>query len=92
MELDRKFIMKSIMTPQWKYIYNYKDETEQLYNIEKDPKELYNLFDKEQERIGQFRERLFNWVSQSKKYPPGENLIELTPDEKEKLQNLGYIN
>ena len=70
--------MKSIMAPPWKYIYNYQDETEQLYNLEKDPLELLNIFDKEPERCDRFKEQLFHWVSQSKKYPPQKIIVPTT--------------
>ena len=90
-ELDRKPIMKSIMTPQWKYIYNYKDETEQLYNIEKDPLEVNNLVDKEEKLGNVLKEQLFHWVSQSKKYPPRKRSVTLSPEEEKKLRALGYI-
>ena len=91
-ELDRYHLMKSIMTPQWKYIYDYQDESEQLYNLEKDPLERSNIFYKEPERCNQLKKQLFQWVSESKKYPPKTKTIELSPDEEEKLKNLGYIN
>ena len=31
-ELGRKFDLKAIVTPEWKYIYDYKNRREQLYN------------------------------------------------------------
>ncbi|KPJ58761.1 MAG: hypothetical protein AMJ42_02660, partial [Deltaproteobacteria bacterium DG_8] len=45
-ELDVISILKTIITAEWKYLYNYKNETEQLYNIKSDPLELHNLVDK----------------------------------------------
>ena len=91
-ELDRHYFMKSIMTPQWKYIYNYQDEKEHLYNLEKDPLELLNIFDKEPERCDQLKEQLFNWVSQSRQDPPKTKIIAFSPEEEEKLNTLGYID
>jgi hypothetical protein len=34
---------------------------------------------------------LFDWVSTAKKYPTKEQHFKLSPEEKEKLKGLGYI-
>lgn len=90
-ELDRKLILKTILTPEWKYIYSYRDKTEQLYNVKSDPLELNNLVDKKNKEQNILKEQLFNWVSNSKKYPTKRQAIQLSPEEKEKLRGLGYI-
>jgi len=90
-ELDETALLKSIITPQWKYIYNYKDDTEQLYNITSDPLEFNNLITKKTEEGDRFREELFQWVATAKKYPPQKKGFKLSPEEEEKLRNLGYI-
>ena len=90
-ELDRNSILKTIMTSEWKYIYNYKDKTEQLYNIKADPLESNNLIDKKTEQRNQLKEQLFKWASTAKKYPTQKKLFQLPPKEKKKLENLGYI-
>jgi arylsulfatase A-like enzyme len=90
-ELDTKHILKTIMTPKWKYIYNYKDKTEQLYNIKSDPQEIDNLTNKKTELCKQLKEQLFDWVSTAKKYPTKKQHFKLSPEEKEKLKGLGYI-
>ncbi len=91
-ELDIKHILKTILTPEWKYIYNYKDKTEQLYNIKSDPQEIDNLADKKSRLCNQLKEELFDWVSNAKKYPTKKQRFKLSPEEKEKLKGLGYIN
>jgi arylsulfatase A-like enzyme len=91
-ELDTEKLIKTIITPQWKYVYNYENKKEQLFNISVDPMEQNDLSDKEREQCNRLKEKLSNWVAQSKKYPPVENPVGLSPDEKEKLKNLGYIN
>ena len=90
-ELDTGSILKTIITPEWKYIYNYRDKMEQLYNIKSDSKEVNNLIDKKTKQANQLKEQLFNWVLHSKKYPTKKNLFQLSPEEKEKLKGLGYI-
>ena len=90
-ELDNWYTLKSIITPEWKYIYDYKDNTEQLYNIKSDPMELNNLADKKAKQCNKLREQLFKWVSDSKKYSTTKQSLKLSPEEKEKLKELGYI-
>ena len=90
-ELDTTHILKTIMTPEWKYIYNYTDRTEQLYNIKSDPLEIGNLADKKSRLCNQLKEKLFNWTSTAKKYPTKKQHFKLSPEEKEKLKGLGYI-
>jgi arylsulfatase A-like enzyme len=90
-ELDLNSTLKTIMTPEWKYIYNYKDKTEQLYNVKSDPLELHNLIDKKTKQASQLKEQLFQWVSNSKKYHSKGHSLKLSPEEKERLKALGYI-
>ena len=90
-ELDTENIVKAIITPQWKYIYNYNDETEQLYNVAEDPLEVDNLVDKEVKQSNSLKEQLFHWVSSAKKYPPQKSTLLLSPEEEQKLRELGYI-
>jgi arylsulfatase A-like enzyme len=90
--LDLGTILKAIITPQWKYIYNYENKTEQLYDIKADPLERTNLTTKKAKKCRKLKERLFTWNETAKKYPPKKKHIELSPQDKEKLKNLGYID
>jgi arylsulfatase A-like enzyme len=85
------FKSKAILTDDWKYIYNYDDETDQLYNLKKDPLETNNLAEKETVRCRNLKARMFEWVSNAKKYPVKEQCYSFTLEEKEKLEALGYI-
>ena len=67
-ELDRRSTIKAIITSDWKYIYNFKNETGQLYNIKSDNKELIDLAHKKQEQCDQLKEQLLTWISTSKTY------------------------
>jgi arylsulfatase A-like enzyme len=90
-ELNAKLTLKTILTPQWKYIFNYGDNTEQLYNIESDHQELNNLIGQEIELENQLKEKLFQWTANTKEYPAKIHSFELSPQDKEKLKGLGYV-
>jgi arylsulfatase A-like enzyme len=90
-ELDRHSILKTIITPKYKYIYNYKTNTEQLYNIKSDSLELENCAEKKPELRKELKDKLLNWVSSTQKFTTKEKLFQLPQDETEKLKGLGYI-
>ena len=90
-ELDLKNSLKTIITPEWKYIYDYHNKTEQLYNLTTDPFEQKDMSNNTSTVTRKLREQLFNWVSHSIKYPPTIQPSQLSPEEKEKLEELGYI-
>ena len=50
-ELDSNALLKAIITPKWKYIYDYKNESGQLYNIVSDPSEQKNILEKNSDRV-----------------------------------------
>jgi len=91
-EISKENILKTIITPEWKYIYNYRSKEEILYNIKSDPLELNNLMDKETRQGIRLREKLFNWASNLNTYYSKEQTLQLTPEEEEKLKSIGYIH
>jgi arylsulfatase A-like enzyme len=91
-ELDKESIIKAIITPDWKYIYNFKNKAGQLYSIKSDNKELNNLANKNPGQRDQLKEQLLKWVSNSKTYPVKSHSFKLSQEEKEKLENLGYLD
>ncbi len=90
-EMDTVATLKTIITPEWKYIYNYKRGTGQLFNIQADSLELNDLVESRVEESSRLRERLLRWVSKAKKYPTRTQEFQLTPKEKERLRGLGYV-
>ena len=90
-EIGMQNAFKAIQTSEWKYIYGYNNENEELYNIKSDPKELENLADKEPLIRNKFKERLFNWVSNAKKHPTINQALMLSKKEVEMLEALGYV-
>lgn len=90
-ELNRVLNLKAVISSQWKYIYDYTNETEQLYNIKSDPGEITNLADKESDRCIKFKSDLLSWVSGAKKYPVAKQQVQLSNEEEEKLEALGYL-
>ena len=90
-ELDIGFMQKTIVSSPWKYIYNYRDNTEQLYHIRRDPLELTNLSGEKNRQGERLKQRLLDWAETANKYTPQRTPFQLTPEEKEKLKGLGYI-
>ena len=43
------------------------------------------------DQSNQLKDKLFNWITETKKYPTKKQEFQLTPKEKEKLEGLGYI-
>ena len=90
-ELDIKFKTKALLTEEWKYIYDFEKEKGQLHNIQEDPLELNSLANKRVKESSQLKEYLLRWVSEAKKYPAKKHNVQLKPTEKEKLQELEYL-
>ena len=90
-ELDLKNSLKTIITSEWKSIYDNHNKAEQLYNLTTDPFEQEDLSKKNSTLTKTLREQLFNWASHSIKYPPTIQPSQLEPEEKKKLEALGYI-
>jgi arylsulfatase A-like enzyme len=91
-ELDKNSTLKAIITPAWKYIYNYKNKTDQLYRIQSDPNEHSNLAVKNPTQCNQLKKELLNWVPTAKTYPVKNQSFELSQEEKEKLEAIGYLD
>ena len=90
-ELDTGSTLKALITPQWKYIYNYKNKREELYDLKSDFRELNNLASKETKHRDRLRDALFNWVETAPKYPTQKGSVTFSTEEKEKLKALGYV-
>lgn len=73
----------------WKYIHAPKPE---LYHVATDPRELSNLVDREPDRVVTMRERLRALIADAPP-PPGSRAAAhpITDDERERLQQLGYV-
>jgi len=91
-ELDIRSVAKTIITPEWKYTYNYRDKKEELYNSKSDPLELNNLIYEKKIWGNKLKEQLFKWVSNSKKYHTERKTFKLSPEEEERLKSMGYTN
>ena len=90
-ELDTMATLKAVIVPPWKYIYNRRDKTGQLYNIMSDPLELHDLALVETGERDRLRDQLLRWADTTKRYPAKRYDVELSPEEKEKLKGLGYL-
>jgi len=90
-EIDTGRTLKAIIAPPWKYIYNCKDTTGQLYNIVSDPLEINDLAGEKTRERDQLKDQLLRWMETSKGYPTTKYDYELSPEDKEKLKGLGYL-
>jgi arylsulfatase A-like enzyme len=90
-ELDIGFIQKTIVSSPWKYIYNYRNNTEQLYNLKRDSNELTNLSEGNSMQGERLKQSLLDWAETATIYTPQKTPFQLTPEEKNKLKALGYI-
>jgi hypothetical protein len=91
-ELDNANILKTLATTKWKYIYDYKAESGQLYDILSDPLEQKNIVHENIEQSERLQEQLFNWISHAKKYPVENLLFQISQEEIEKLEAIGYVD
>ena len=90
-EISKVNVLKTIMTPEYKYIYDYKSKKGLLYDMKVDPLERENIINRKTNQSIQLKERLTNWASNLKKYSSKGHLFPLTPEEKEKLEAIGYL-
>lgn len=71
----------------WKYI---KAPKEELYNLRRDPKEEKNLFN-EEERIASDKKKKLEDIKKNFSSGKRAEKREMTPEERERLSSLGYI-
>jgi arylsulfatase A-like enzyme len=90
-ELDTMATLKAVIAPPWKYIYNRRDKTGQLYNIISDPLELNDRAQVETGESDRLKNELLRWAETTTRYPAKRYDVELSPEEKEKLKGLGYL-
>ena len=71
--------------------FRYRRKKEFLYDLKVDPLEQQNRIYGGKNLAIPLKERLTNWNSKLKKYSSKEHLFRLAPEEKEKLEALGYL-
>jgi len=91
-ELTREQILKTILSKNWKYIYNYRNKKGELYNITKDNREMENMIHKESSIAKELRKHLSHWISTSPKASPVKKKVKYREKTIEKLKSLGYIS
>lgn len=83
---------KSIFTKEWKYIYDYMCQREELYNLAADREESANLILKEPLRGKEMKDTLDRWMASSDKFQAVEKEIEPDKGMVNKLKAMGYID
>ena len=84
---------KAVRFHEWKYIFSFYNNFEELFNLEKDPKEKHNLINEEKERAKFLRKQLVSFMEKGNEESfsqEGEQQID--NDVKKRLQDLGYLN
>ena len=82
----------AMRTTQFKYIYSFAGEKEELYDLQADPGETRNLASERPELATSMRAQLLLWVANHslKKKPQPEEVV-VDEETLEKLRSLGYI-
>jgi len=82
-------ILKVVRSDKWKFIWG-TDGTRELYAINKDPYEKNNLFQLNQDEAKQMETALKAWVSS---FTPSHyyRQEEISPEARQELRSLGYI-
>ena len=79
----------ALRTKNWKLIYSYKTEQDELYNLEKDPKELNNLADVNKRQLAILKKKLNSYIEKLK-LPIKKDKAVLDEKTKQRLKSLGY--
>ncbi len=76
----------------FKYIVNTADGVEELYDLRVDPEERHDLAASEGLRTAYYRQRLFeDLLEQRRGGASGVSGTELTPEQRDNLKALGYL-
>jgi arylsulfatase A-like enzyme len=82
---------KSVIQGDWKYIYDFLNNAEELYNLREDPKETTNLINNSPSSLAQLRKIMREYVKSAMAVgnPQFKPIDKIT---REQLKALGYIN
>jgi arylsulfatase A-like enzyme len=86
---------KAVQFREWKYIFSFYKELEEIYNLKQDPQEKHNLVEQEQDRKKFFRKQLATFLDKGSQKQFADAEAEEEPigaEVKKKLQDLGYLN
>ena len=84
---------KAVRFHEWKYIFSFYNNFEELYNLDKDPAEKHNLINEEKDRAKFMRKQLVSFMEKSNEEQfsqEGEQHVD--ENVKKRLQDLGYLN
>jgi len=90
--MNEKVTLQSLrVNNRWKIIIGDDGRTE-LYNLEKDAKEHNNLRKIKRHRVKVLKKKLMEESSKLKSFVPQKEKKQLSPDTRNKLRALGYLN
>jgi hypothetical protein len=73
-----------------KYIES-SDRPEELFRLDRDPGELWNVADELRAPAAALRAELQRWKASRRPIAPADPASRVTPDQRERLKALGYI-
>jgi arylsulfatase A-like enzyme len=84
-------IIRSLRTPEWKYMTLEQRSLEQLYSLAADPDERRNVLTDEPAARAEMSQRMRETIGSDGSRPDGSGEVEMDPETIEKLRALGYI-
>lgn len=90
---DKRAMKRSVLSGDWKLIYDYDEEQFELYNVRDDPGETINRYHSEDEVVERLDKLLGTWSTEMDRLR-GESGSHFTMDDEtlERLRAMGYIH
>ncbi|WP_424019001.1 sulfatase-like hydrolase/transferase [Halorientalis pallida] len=82
----------AVRTPSWKFLWHRADERVELYDLESDPEERRDVSDDRPEEVSRFRERLEEYLEEAAATNTELPDIDESPETKQRLKDLGYVD
>ena len=90
-ELDWQLPLRSVMTGDWHLILNRRTGRSKLYSVKDDPAEAMDLAARQETVVAALLDSLAGFEAGRERVEP-RPLDELSPEQRERLRNLGYVN
>jgi arylsulfatase A-like enzyme len=81
--------LRAIRTREWKLIRG-SDGSKRLFNVTDDPDERHGRAEEHPEKVAELESKLDDWLD-SFEHATDQSDVEMDPETKERLEDLGYI-